>query len=303
MSLFIRDDNENNSNNSNIEEYIQHIQQQFVNELNDDNNNLFFLSSRDYVNDSNIQSNINNNNISLSQSFDIEYELNNITQQPISSISFIISLFIFIIYFTCDNSSTLNHSLFVYSIYYKNQYYRLLTNNFVHSNLPQVLYNVFMFIYVYSFIEQRFGTLLSLLLFFIFTLLKSLIFTLCAACDLIYFGEFSIENGFTLIIIAYITLIALASEHSTLIIFGIIYYVILYLVNYIYEPLNLWYGVIVGFIVYVFNKFILLLPKIEWIISFERRFALCNDVSVFGGRCIVYYSCSERDQDKIKKYF
>ena len=294
MSLIISDDNEHNNNNN--EEY--NVQQQFANELNDDNN-LFFLSDGDYVNDSVVQ----HNNISLSNGFDIDREPYILAYLPLSSMSVVISLFLFIVYFISDNSSTLKHGLFVYSIYYKHQYYRILTNNFVHSNFPQVLYNVFMFIFVYSFSEKRFGTLLSLLLFCAFILFKSFLFVLCSACDLMYFGNYSIENGFTLIIIGYFTFTALASEYPELVILGIIYYAILYFANYIYEPFNLWYGVIVGMVVYVFNKFVILLPKREWILSFEKRFGLCNEINIFQGNCIIYYPCSGRDQEKIKKYF
>ena len=292
INLISQNDNNNTNNNNNS---------------NQDNNqdNYVFISVRTGNNGDETAFIINNPSQNPNQTDTIP--IHNFTKPPYSLSATFLSLLFTILYLSSSSTSPSSTTIpiTIWSISQKHQYFTLFTSNFIHSNFPQLLYNIIFLLLTFSLCEKHIGTVSSWFLFISFTFINSL-FYYCYKLLLDYFNYYTYETydiGLTPIIFMYFTFIQNVTKSYNLFVWGFISYVILIVLKYIYNPFNVLVGVCAGWVCLLLNKRFVLLPKKEWLYTFEQ---LCNveyDVTVFNEYLIVMYCFSKRDKNIIDKYY
>ena len=301
------------SSNNNEEEHdinlISHNNNDNTNNQIDNNNNnnqdnYILISFRTGNNGEETTFIINNPSQNSNQNDTIP--ILNFTKPPYSLSAILLSILFTILYLSSPitpPSTTL--SITIWSISQKHQYFTLLTSNFIHSNFPQLLYNIIFLLLCFSLCEKHIGTVSSWLLFVSFIFINSM-FYYCYKLILDYFNYYTYETidiGLTPIIFMYFTFIQNITKSYNLFVWGFISYVILIVLKYIYNPFNVLVGVCAGWLCLLLNKRFVLLPKKEWLYTFEQVCKGEYDITVFQESIIVIYCFSKRDKTIIDKYY
>ena len=280
----------------------QHNQPNNNNTNNQDN--YILLSFRNGNNGEETTFIINNSSSNSNQNDTIP--ILHFTRPPYSLSAILLCLLFTFLYLSSpiDPPST-TLSITLWSISQKHQYFALFTSNFVHSNFPQLLYNTVFLLLTFSLCERHIGTISSWLLFISFIIINS-VFYYCYKLILDYLNYYSyeaIDIGLTPIIFMYFTFIQNITKSYNLFVWGFICYVILIVLKYIYSPFNVLVGVCAGWLCLLLNKRFVLLPKKDWLCTFEQLCKIEYDVTAFQGCLIVFYCFSKRDKSISDKYY
>ncbi len=109
---------------------------------------------------------------------------------------FVINLLLYIALLKLDIS---NYSICSWPIFYKSQYYRIITHHFFHLNFIHIAFNMVFFYFVCTNLEHKIGSTYLLLFIFKSTLLISLLYLIqvailqCVVIKLFQFREYNFD--------------------------------------------------------------------------------------------------------------
>lgn len=284
VNLISNNNNNPNNNNNNEEEDNNYIIIRFRQGNNQDETTIIINNSS---NNSNSIPNIN------------------FSHPPYSLSAISISLLLIFLYFHPPPSTSTSIPITLWSISQKHQYFSLFTSNFLHSNFPQLFFNIFLLLLSFSLIEKHIGTISSWFLFISFLLINSLLSYLHKhILSYFSFDEYdSINTGLTPIIFIYFTFIHHISKSYEIFIWGFSSYIALIILKYVYNPFTVLLGVIGGYLCIWLNRKYVLLPKREWVCMFEKVFRMKYDITLCKGCVIVVYCLSKREKSIVDKYY
>ena len=250
--------------------------------------------------DNNLNNNGNQNNIPNSDNNSNDKMINNFfTKYPSITISFLMFFIInSIIYLYSKFLPLQTHKyLFQYiPIVKKYQLYRIITRYFIHFGVIHLILELIAIFYLCKFLENSFGTLLTLCILFISMILDSFIqlliipifsFFLRGRISLLY--NYFYEGGLTPIVFTLLTYYYLFRRNSNrqfnfesiLILRAKYSYIYLLILLYCFTPNRTFYGnvsgIIGGHLLKKYGNYFL--PKINWINDLENNFSL-NKIKV-----------------------
>jgi membrane associated rhomboid family serine protease len=257
---------------------------------NNDNNNIYNINE---ILDNNNSQNVNilQNNDDIDQNNNIEYN-HKIT---FTTLCILILNTLAIIHSHLYSSEIYKFILYLWTIKYRHQYYRILTNHYYHiSFLDYLTYIIFIFIYLKR-LEKEIGSLLLFIICFYNQLLISIIFLIITSlCKFLMYSieyDFEIQNGFSSTIISlYLTYFLLSKNKNINLEFGIFNFKQIYSVFFLLfickillphsNYIGNFSGILSGYIIFILGKFYIL-PRYEWINNFEKSFGLNKQNNFF----------------------
>ena len=268
----------NNNIGDNQLENVQDIN--VININNNQNNNN--------INQNNIQNNINNPNNIFTKHKDI-------------TISFLLFFTINALLLIYSRIFPIETSTFIFQyrpIVSKYQFYRMISRYFVHFGFAHFLLEQITFFYLSKYLENKFGTLLTLSIIFISIILVSIInifvipfFSLFLSYRVSVILDHAYEGGLTPVIFSMLTFFSLfdKNRYEGIFLENFFFlrmkysYIYLLGILYFFTPNRSFYGnvsgIIGGFIIKKYRRF--LLPKVIWIYEFEERYDLYKIKSLY----------------------
>ena len=274
----------NNNNNSG----------QFQNNINDNNNNNNNNINNDNLNNANDNNNRNNEN---------QNNINYIKKYTKITISFVI---IFIINLTLEIYSYFNKInarkyVFQFSpIYEKNQYYRFISNYFIHFGFGHKIIELYFTYKICNLLENIIGTIITISLIMIsmimnsvvqFLLIKSMIYILnLMHCNIDL--NYDYQGGLTSVLFTMLTIYFSFKINSRkqITILSILIFPARYLSFAIFILLicltpnksffSNFSGILIGYIIKILPS--IFLPRINWVRDFEMKFMCkCEKLKFF----------------------
>ena len=268
------------------------------NENNVINNNYDINNNNNMYNINEILDNNNNQNVNILQNVN-NNEQNNIIENN-NKITFI-TLYILIlntlaiIHSHLFSSELYNYILYLWTIKYRYQYYRIITNHYYHTSfLDYLTYIIIIFIYLKR-LEKEIGSLLLFIICFYNQLLISIIFLIITSlCKFLMYSieyDFEIQNGFSSTIISlYLTYFLLSKNKNINLELGIFNFKQIYSVFFILFICKILLphssfignisGILSGYIIFILGKYYIF-PRYNWINEFEKNFGLNKQNNFF----------------------
>ena len=257
---------------------------------NNDNNNIYNINE---ILDNNNSQNVNilQNNNDIDQNNNIEYN-HKIT---FTTLCILILNTLAIIHSHLYSSEIYKFILYLWTIKYRHQYYRILTNHYYHiSFLDYLTYIIFIFIYLKR-LEKEIGSLLLIIICFYNQILISVIFlTITSLYKFLIYSieyDFEIQNGFSSTGISlYLTYFLLSKNKNINLELGIFNFKQIYSVFFILFICKILLphssfignisGILSGYIIFIFGKYYIF-PRYNWINEFEKNFGLNKQNNFF----------------------
>ena len=244
------------------------------------------------INAININNNQNNNNNEPNIQNNPENNIFNIfLKYPDITISFLLFLFINIIFYISTYFFEIELSSFIFQyrpIVSKYQYYRIISRYFIHFGFAHFILEQTSFFYLCKYYENKFGTLLTLSIILISMIINSIIniiiipiFSLFLSYRVSIILDHSYEGGLTPILFTMVTYVSLFEKNrqerillDNFFLLRMKYsYIYLLGILYFFTPNRSFYGnvsgIIGGFILKNFRN--VFLPKLIWIYDNEEK--------------------------------
>ena len=244
------------------------------------------------INAININNNQNNNNNEPNIQNHPENNIFNIfIKYPDITISFLLFLFINIIFYISTYFFEIELSSFIFQyrpIVSKCQYYRIISRYFIHFGFAHFILEQTSFFYLCKYYENKFGTLLTLSIILISMIINSIIniiiipiFSLFLSYRVSIILDHSYEGGLTPILFTMVTYVSLFEKNrqerillDNFFLLRMKYsYIYLLGILYFFTPNRSFYGnvsgIIGGFILKNFRN--VFLPKLIWIYDIEEK--------------------------------
>ena len=273
---------EHNNNINNNEEFPN----------NDDNNNIDNLNSNNNIN------NVNNNRINLDASNNNNNNNNNRNKKYKKiTISFLIIFLINLSIKIYSYFYIINYRKYVFQfapIYEKNQYYRFISNYFVHWGIWHIIVELYLSWEICFLFENIMGTLITISFIMVSMLINSMLHFIMVPLIMFisnilhssYDLNYDYETSLTSILFSMTTFYFLFKENKDkkinilfTFILNVNYLTVIMLGTlYIFTPNKSFYsnlsGIINGYLLKFFPHFFL--PKVTWVIDFEEWSGLKN---------------------------
>ena len=276
---------------------------QFPNIINDENN-LDNNRNNNNNNQNNNINNINNNQVNFNEQ--INRNQNSIKYTK-ATFSFLIILFINISIEIYSYFSKINYRKYVFQfspIFEKNQYYRFISNHFIHYGIWHLLLESYFTYEICNLFENMLGTLFTISFIIVSMLLNSVIHFLMIPLLIFIFKvlkkshdlNYDYESSLTSVLFTMVTFYFLFKDNKNKR-FDVLYTFVLnvkYLslstlfFLYIFTPNKSFYSNLSGIIAAHLCKFFscIFLPRVTWIVDFENCFGEKKNCRIY--RCITY---------------
>lgn len=253
------------------------------------------------INVININNNQNNNNIRQNIQNNINNPNNIFTKHKDFTISFLFFFTINALLLIYSRIFPIETSTYIFQyrpIVSKYQFYRMISRYFVHFGFAHFLLEQITFFYLSKYLENKFGTLLTLSIIFISIILVSIInifvipfFSLFLSYRVSVILDHAYEGGLTPVIFSMLTFFSLfdKNRYEGIFLENFFFlrmkysYIYLLGILYFFTPNRSFYGnvsgIIGGFIIKKYRRF--LLPKVIWIYEFEERYDLYKIKSLY----------------------
>ena len=185
-------------------------------------------------------------------------------------------------FFYCEYYSILysSFSINIFSIFYKQQFYRIITHHFTHYGFGHILINFIAFSFSGIMIEEMIGTFYSFYIIFYVIILSSIIYLFfCVSLKFIFSNNYLSYNfdflsnlGMNSLIWSLITFNQCFTYNFFFLIKYYSYYIIYFIISNSY--LGNISGIFSGFIIFYLRN--LILPNIKIVKDFEKKFNLNN---------------------------
>ena len=263
---------------------------QNVNNVINNNDNLYNINE--------ILDNNNNQNVNIIQNNDNNELNNNIEYNnkiTFATLCLLILNTLGIIHSHLNSTEIYKYILYLWTIKYRYQYYRILTNHYYHiSFLEYLTYIIILLIYLKR-LEKEIGSLLLLIICFYNQILISIIFlTITSSCKFLIYSieyDFEIQNGFSSTGISlYLTYFLLSKNKNINLELGIFNFKQIYSVFFLLFICKILLphsnfignisGILSGYFIFILGKYYIL-PKYDWIKEFEKKFGLNKQNNFF----------------------
>jgi len=244
------------------------------------------------INAININNNQNNNNNEVNIQNNQENNIFNILiKYPDITISFLLFLFINIIFYISSYFFEIESPTFIFQyrpIVSKFQYYRIISRYFIHFGFAHFILEQISFFYLCKYFENKFGTLLTLSIIFVSMIIDSIIniiiipfFSIFLSYRVSIILDYSFEGGLTPILFTMVTYISLFKKNrqerllfENFFLLRMKYsYIYLLGILYFFTPNRSFYGNVSGIIGGFLLKNVrnIFLPKLIWIYDIEFK--------------------------------
>ena len=244
------------------------------------------------INAININNNQNNNNNEVNIQNNQENNIFNILiKYPDITISFLLFLFINIIFYISSYFFEIESPTFIFQyrpIVSKFQYYRIISRYFIHFGFAHFILEQISFFYLCKYFENKFGTLLTLSVIFVSMIIDSIIniiiipfFSIFLSYRVSIILDYSFEGGLTPILFTMVTYISLFKKNrqerllfENFFLLRMKYsYIYLLGILYFFTPNRSFYGNVSGIIGGFLLKNVrnIFLPKLIWIYDIEFK--------------------------------
>ena len=244
------------------------------------------------INAININNNQNNNNNEVNIQNNQENNIFNILiKYPDITISFLLFLFINIIFYISSYFFEIESPTFIFQyrpIVSKFQYYRIISRYFIHFGFAHFILEQISFFYLCKYFENKFGTLLTLSIIFVSMIIDSIIniiiipfFSIFLSYRVSIILDYSFEGGLTPILFTMVTYISLFKKNRQERLLFENYFLLRMKYSYIYllgilyffTPNRSFYGNVSGIIGGFLLKNVrnIFLPKLIWIYDIEFK--------------------------------
>ena len=286
------------------------------------------IENQQNINIANLNNNQNNNNNAQNiQNNQNNYIFNIFIKYPDITISFLLFLFINIIFYIISYFSEIDTSIFIFQsrpIVSKYQFYRGISRYFIHFGFAHFILEQISFFYLCKYFENKFGTLLTLSIIFISMILDSIIniivipvFSIFLSYRVTIILDHAYEGGLTPILFTMVTYISLFKKNRQERLFFENFFLLRMKYSYIYllgilyffTPNRSFYGnvsgIIGGFALKNFRN--IFLPKLIWIYDVEEKYCFLHIKYLYKkinmNNNEMRYMLKEYDRDSIEDIF
>jgi membrane associated rhomboid family serine protease len=196
-----------------------------------------------------------------------------------TQIFFLVIILFFFVYCEYNNIEYSTFSINIWGVFYKKQFYRIITHHFVHFGFGQIIINYFLISFLANMIEILIGTFYSFCIIFLLILFSSSIYLiLCLFIKLviiIYDSNYDIDFFFNLgsnsLIFSLFTYIFIFDSTFLYIKYILLFVLFFFISNSFLANIS---GIISGCIVFNLGKSIL--PNINGVKQLEKKLNLNN---------------------------
>ncbi len=196
-----------------------------------------------------------------------------------TQIFFLVIILFFFVYCEYNNIEYSTFSINIWGVFYKKQFYRIITHHFVHFGFGQILINYFLISFLVNMLEILIGTFYSFCVIFLLILFSSSIYLiLCLFIKLviiIYESNYNIDFFFNLgsnsLIFSLFTYIFIFESTFLYVKYTLLFVLFFFISNSFLANIS---GIISGFVVFNLGKTIL--PNIKGVKQLEKKLNLNN---------------------------